>query len=296
MTDTLTITEPGVYPDIPDDVYHADCVEGGSLSSSGARKLLPPSCPAKFAYERDHGREPKKEFDHGHAAHRTVLGVGPEIAALDFDSWRTNAVKEKAAAARAEGKIPLLFKDAEMVLGMAKALKSHKLAMKLLRSGRAEQTLVWRDVRTGVNLRARLDVLPESVSGKRLIVPDYKTADKADDVSVQKAISEHGYHIQGWWYTSAVQELGLAPDGAWFVLIVQEKKPPYLVNVVSPTPSSLFIGGEWAAHAIDIYKRCTETGEWPGYPSEITPLELPAWTEKQYENARMQGLFDGGTR
>lgn len=43
-TTTWTITEPGVY-DLPAEVYHADPVEGGSLSSTGARKLLPPSCP-----------------------------------------------------------------------------------------------------------------------------------------------------------------------------------------------------------------------------------------------------------
>jgi hypothetical protein len=47
------ITEPGVY-DIAEDHYHADPVPGGSLSNSGAKKLLPPSCPAKFAYEREH--------------------------------------------------------------------------------------------------------------------------------------------------------------------------------------------------------------------------------------------------
>ena len=32
----------GVY-DIPEDLYHRDPVPGGSLSCSGAKKLLPPS-------------------------------------------------------------------------------------------------------------------------------------------------------------------------------------------------------------------------------------------------------------
>jgi hypothetical protein len=45
------ITKPGIYPGVPDEVYHADPVEGGSLSSTGARKIL--DCPAKFKWERD---------------------------------------------------------------------------------------------------------------------------------------------------------------------------------------------------------------------------------------------------
>jgi hypothetical protein len=50
MTATLdrtVITQPGVY-DLPADVYHADPVPpelGGSLSSSGAKLLLPRPAP-----------------------------------------------------------------------------------------------------------------------------------------------------------------------------------------------------------------------------------------------------------
>ncbi|MBO0827768.1 MAG: hypothetical protein J2P24_08300 [Streptosporangiales bacterium] len=49
----VMITEPGVY-NLPAAVYHADPVPGGSLSQSGAKKLLPPSCPALYRYWADH--------------------------------------------------------------------------------------------------------------------------------------------------------------------------------------------------------------------------------------------------
>ena len=51
-TEVLTVTEPGVYA-MPFDVYLADPVPGGSLSTSGAKTLLN-ACPAIFAYERKH--------------------------------------------------------------------------------------------------------------------------------------------------------------------------------------------------------------------------------------------------
>lgn len=69
----LAVTEPGVYDDMPEHVYLADPVPGGSLSFSGAKALLPPSCPALYRHQRDHGRPPKPAFDFGHAVHSMVL-------------------------------------------------------------------------------------------------------------------------------------------------------------------------------------------------------------------------------
>jgi hypothetical protein len=80
--DTTVITQPGVY-DLPADVYHADPVPaelGGSLSSSGAKLLLPPSCPAIYQWARTHPTY-SDAFDFGHAAHKKVLGAGAEIVA-----------------------------------------------------------------------------------------------------------------------------------------------------------------------------------------------------------------------
>ena len=70
------IVDPGVYT-LPADEYHADPVKGGSLSSSGARKIL--ECPARFRWERDHPPVPTDAFNFGHAAHKLVLGAGPDV-------------------------------------------------------------------------------------------------------------------------------------------------------------------------------------------------------------------------
>jgi hypothetical protein len=66
----VTITGPGVYDQVPEHVYHADPIPGGSLSSSGARKLLAPSCPALFKHDQDNPQPHKKTFDIGTAAHK----------------------------------------------------------------------------------------------------------------------------------------------------------------------------------------------------------------------------------
>jgi hypothetical protein len=167
------IDQPGVY-DIPADVYHSDPVAGGSLSSSGARKLLPPSCPALFRHWADEGQEHKATFDLGHAAHAEVLGVGAPLAVVDADDWRTKAAKQQRDTAYAAGATPLLRNDYEQVHAMAAALRAHPVAGSLFTpgTGRAEQTLVWRDDEFGVWRRAMLDWLTESNGG--LVVVDYK--------------------------------------------------------------------------------------------------------------------------
>src|SRR5215469_11135399 len=112
------ITEPGIY-EIDEATYHGDPVPGGSLSSSGARKLLPPSCPAKFAWERENPPEPTKALDLGTAAHSLVLGIGKPLAWIDAEDWRTKAAKEWRDAARAEGSVPLLLHEFNQVDAMA---------------------------------------------------------------------------------------------------------------------------------------------------------------------------------
>jgi hypothetical protein len=283
MTATLTaITTPGVY-DIPADAYHADPVPGGSLSSSGARLLLPPSCPALFKHWRDHGQPPKAAFDFGHAAHQLVLGEGPETVVVDAPDWRTNAAKAQRDEAYATGKVPLLRHDYDHVVAMADALFEHPLAAALLdpAMGDAEQSMFWTDPPTGVWLRARLDWYRHRAPG-RLLIPDYKTTDSAATEHVQRDMHKYGYYIQAAFYRAGANLLG-AGDDAEFLLIAQEKTPPYLVNVVAPDENAVRIGERRMRQAIETYAECTATGRWPGYSDDVEYVSLPAWVERQYE-------------
>ena len=279
----LKVTEPGVYA-MPADVYHADPVPGGSLSSSGAKLLLPPSCPAKFRHYRDHGRPDTKAFDEGHAAHRLVLGDGPEIAVLDADSWRTKAAQTWAEEARAEGLTPLLGKEAAVVYDMADALRRDPVAGKLFdpASGAAERSLFWQDERTGIWRRARLDWLPTPFEGRRMILVDYKSCRSADPEAISKAINEYGYHQQAPWYQDAVEGAMGLPRPA-FVFVFQEKTAPYVVTVVEPDPTSLRIGAHLNREAIRVYRECVRTDTWPGYSTGVELVPLPAWAEKRYQ-------------
>jgi len=278
------ITMPGVY-DLDSEEYHADPVPerlGGSLSASGAKKLLPPNCPATFDYLRHHGQPHKDVFDFGHAAHAAVLGIGAEIVTVDATDWRTKAAKEAKEAAYAEGKVPLLAEDVAHVDEMAAAILSHPIAAALLNpeNGMPERALFRQDEQEGVWLRSMLDWLPDSGDG-RMIVPDYKTAVSASPDEFAKSAAKFHYHMQDAFYRDMVVALGLADDVA-FVFVVQEKTAPYLVTVVELDSEAVRIGRELNREAIDLYAQCQSSGLWPGYSEDVALISLPAWATYQH--------------
>jgi hypothetical protein len=287
MTTTLepsaTTTEPpalGLHTDLSNEDYHADKT---SLSSSGARKLLPPSCPAKFRWEQDNPQPPKKTFDYGNAAHAKVLGRGANLVLVDHDRWDTKAAKAEVAEVRAQGGIPLKRHEIEMVDAMAAAIRQHPLASALLEPayGAPEQSGFWIDGPTGIRRRVRFDWLPSIQSG-RLIIPDYKTAADASNDAFQKSLDNYGYNQQAAWYEEAAVALGLGGQDTELLFIVQEKDPPYLVNVVGIDFFAREIGRAKNRAAIEIFADCSATGHWPGY-ADHNPnyLALPGWAENR---------------
>lgn len=277
---TAWITEPGVY-DIPEDQYHADPVVGGSLSSTGSRMLLPPSCPAKFRYAMDHrGEEPSnRNFNLGNAAHQLVLGVGPELVAIEYDNYKKPAAQQARDAALAAGHVPLLPHEWEQVHEMAAAIKAHRISELLdPDTARCEITLVWRDELTGVMCRALVDCLQPGA------LVDYKTTVCGDTEQLGRACDTFGYAQQADFYLSGARALGLADDNTPFVFVAQEKERPFLITPFQLDPTAMRIGRERNIRALNTYRHCTESDYWPGHvydPNEIAWVSLPPWVEKR---------------
>lgn len=263
------MTDFGLVADLNPREYHAS----PGLSVSGAKKLLPPSCPAKFRHEQIHGRPPTDAFDFGHVAHALVLGVGEKYARLDFPDRRTKAYREAADEARANGQVPILEKAYRAAEKMAAEVHRHKVAGRLLANGKPEQSAFVTDEQTGTPLRARFDWVTDD------LIVDYKTAESADPAKWVRSAADYGYHMQDAWYTDTAARLGL-PDRLLF--IVQEKSAPYLVSVIHLDDMARIVGAHRNRQAINLYAKCEAEGYWPGYGDGVTELSLPAWVESQY--------------
>lgn len=286
-TEPLVIDQPGVY-DLTDEAYHGDPVPGGSLSASGAKRLLDPYCPAIYRYERDHGRPPKRVFDFGHAAHTLVLGTGPEIRVIDAKDYKTKKAQEERAAAYADGAVPALTEEYAKAQAMAAVLRQHPLASALFNPehGKAEQSLFWVDEDFGVWRRSRLDWLPdarEAGTGRMLLV-DYKTTTSVAPAAISKAVHNYSYHSQAAWYLDAVEALH-PNDGAVFIFVFQMKEPPYLITIAQLDEDNLRIGRGLNRQALERFRDCQQSGVWPGYSNEVELISPPRWAVRNFEES-----------
>ena len=259
----MSITEPGLVHDLPEMAYHADPVEAGSLSSTMAKLIL--KSPAHLRHYLDTPRESKAAFDFGSVVHGLVLGKGWDVAALDYDSWRTKEAREARAEVEAQGKIALLQKDYAEAQAVADAVKGHPAAAKLFKRGDAEVSAFGQHD-SGVWLRGRFDWL---VSG---IIVDLKTVRSADPRRFNRTTFDFGYEIQAAHYRET-HRLATGEYPRDFIHVLVEKEPPYAVSVVRLDAQFLDAGHQRLETAIARYRHATETGEWPGYPTSIQTIE-----------------------
>lgn len=277
---TLVITEPCIVPVMSDEVYHGDPVEGGSLSSSGAKTLL--KSPALFQWQRAH-RVDKTTYDVGHAAHAKILGVGAGVIAYPAEHLTPSGnVSTKGATVfwakeqRDAGLVPVTPDQIADVDRMAEAVLAHPIARMLLeKPGTSEASLFAPDPETGVWLRARIDRLPDQDSNQTPVV-DLKTSNSADPRDFMRSAAEYGYDVQSEWYQHVLRLTRGDADTA-FLFIVVEKTAPHLVSVIELDAEFAAIGRARMRRAIDTYKTCRDTGEWPGYEPIVHLIDSPRW-------------------
>lgn len=289
-------TRDGIYGWVDEQAYHAD---RGSLSVSGAKLLLPPSCPAKFREQQDNPPPPKRVYDFGSFFHLIVLGKGVDIVEIDADNYRTKAAREQRDAAHAAGKVPVLVgaganDDFAAEIGKAQAMAdsvlAHPIAGELLTHPRnlVEQAIYATDPKTGVRLRGRTDCLHFADDGRVTII-DIKTSATVNPAEMVRKWFNLNYFMQDAWYRDLLVAAGLADDPD-FVFVGVEKEPPYLVTVARYTELAREEGRRRNRRAIDLYAECMETGVWPGYTTEIVPLGLPGWVEREVQTEADQQL------
>lgn len=251
-----------------------------ALSQSGAKVILQEGGPAKYRQMMDFPRESKDDFDFGHAAHREVLSAGMDIVEVKHPDWRTNDAKAQRKAIRADRQVPVLTKHLAQVREMAAVIRDHPMASQLLIGGVAEQRITWTDGATGVQLRAMIDC--QTITDRAVILSDYKSTTSAVMRQFSSSAFDFGYTMQDAWYREGARATGVTDDPAFF-FIAQEKSAPYLVRTFELDEQAQKIGRIQMRRAIELFAQCTAAGDWPGYPTRIESLSVPAWAAAKFD-------------
>jgi len=270
---------PGIYPELTNDEYHSD---DGAISKSGIPLIL--QSPAHYwAAYLDPDREPRKEtkaFKIGGAGHKLILepetfydefAVLPEK--IDVLNGNTKIKKEYISALSEKGLTDLKRKEFEDLDKMAQRVFKHPEAAPLMTGGKAEQSFYWIDEDTGVLCKVRPDYWIKGVA-----IPDYKTTIDARPDKFAKSCGEYTYHIQAAFYSDGVY--ALTDEILDMPFVAQEKDSPFELNVFWISPDDVNLGRTQYKRALEIYARCIETDDWPGYSPQIKTISLPPWFRK----------------
>jgi hypothetical protein len=243
------------------------------ISASDIKWILPPRTPAHYhAYKTGQiVREETRALVLGTLCHLAVLeperlptAFAVRPAGLDFRTKDGKAWKE------AQGDKPILDEtEAAMLDGMSKSVAAHPAACALLDGAQREVSL-FKEHRTGLKLKGRLDVLGNGY------VADVKTAEAGDAGGFGAAVFRYNYHVQAAMYC---QLAGVER----FSFITVEKAPPYAVAVYDLSAKALQVGLEALNFALEAIADCTEAGEWPAYSCRPEVIDLPGWAYKQLE-------------
>jgi hypothetical protein len=247
--------------------------EAEGISTSDIKYILPPKTPAHYhAYKTGQiVREETRALVIGTLCHLAVLeperlatAYAVRPAGLDLRTKDGKAWKE------AQGDTPIIdIAEAEMLGGMMQSVKAHPAAAALLDGAQREVSL-FKEHRTGLKIKGRLDVLGNGY------VADVKTAEAVDAGGFAAAVFRYNYHVQAAMYC---QLAGVER----FSFITVEKAPPYAVAVYDLSAKALQVGLQALNFALEAIADCTEAGEWPAYSCRPEVIDLPGWAYKQLE-------------
>ena len=269
------------------DIYHAD---KSRIGSSGL-KLIAKSPAHYYAEYLDPNRVRKPEsaaLKQGSAVHSAVLephdfertyvvlddskiiseiGGARPTSTNRYKEW----LAEKMEVINAKKQIMISLEEHEMCLRIRDAVWKHPASEHILSEGDVEQRIDFTEPNTGVACKIK----PDFLSTTSRMVVDLKTTEDASAEAFGRSSFKYLYHLQAAFYMDGADEVGFGTKG--FVFIAVEKSPPYAVAMYYVDGRTYQLGQELYLRLLVQYKECLQSGIWPAYPSEITPLTLPGW-------------------
>lgn len=286
MLDKSSTPAPGIHRGVSFDDYAA-----WDAANSHGLITLSKKTPAHLRYELDHaGAERTEALDFGYLLHLAVLEpdrFSSEAVVAPTMDKRSKAGKQAALefeAAHAGARILAPEKHAKLI-AMRDSVYAHPTAREFLMGpGISEASLVWEE--EGMPCKARPDRIGRI--GASAVLGDLKTAACADRRTFERAVQSYGYHIQAAHYVAGAEKCVPQPEGnphRRFVFIVIEKEPPYCVALYEIDDAALNEGDTRRRVALRTWRRCRESGEWPGYADGIDTVSLPAWAFEVFDNS-----------
>lgn len=261
---------------------NADYRKSEGISSSELKKIA--VSPMHYKYWKENPQERTPALLFGAAAHKYMLeknDFDKEFIVAPNCDRRTKEGKAvwQSFVDASNGKEVITQDDMDKIKAMYDALYNTPFVKQLL-SGEKELSFFATDETTGLKIKARPDCITRI--GDTTILSDYKTCESADTDSFMKDAIKFKYDLQVYHYMYVLKLNGIQVDSVTFVC--QEKKPPYVTNILESNPQFIASGKDMYETYINLFKECSDNNNWYGYVNDaVNSLGLPPWLQKIYE-------------
>jgi hypothetical protein len=267
----------GVVHGLSNEAYHA----GPGLSVSGVKRFR--RTPFHFhALARPHAAPPampSAAMVNGTLVHCLTLEpaeffkryvIGPEVDKRSRE-WK-DFVRDSTEA----GWQVISAQQHQAAQRQADALRRLPDVATLLDDGRPEVSAFWTDEATGVLCKCRPDWVSPVAMGTGVILLDVKTTSDASAEAFARSAATLGYHLQAKWYCDGYAlASGLEVHGLVFACV--ESEYPHAVAAYMLDEGALIKASAALRESLTRFADCVVSERWPGYPTDITTLQLPPW-------------------
>lgn len=259
--------QPGIYPHVPSDEYFAakvmsqSVLKHGMISAKALRHAL------------DHPVIPTDAMNLGSALHCAFLEPDKVLDRVTvFNGTRRGATWD-AFEAEHSHMIILTQKMYAQFQGMMLALRADPNVKRLM--ARVTDTeLAGFQIMRGVMCRGRADAItPDAIVDVKSVASTKFNKFITNTMALEWHIKDEGAALQGAMYRRIFER-------ERFILVVVESSQPHDVAIVEVAGAMLDEFGLTVDSLLRLYKRCTESGDWPGaFPEPVVmeyepPVEL----------------------
>tara|TARA_R110000803_G_scaffold21216_2_gene53663 strand:- start:10569 stop:11534 length:966 start_codon:yes stop_codon:yes gene_type:complete len=257
QTQTEIITKPKI--EYRKDTF-AEYLGSDAIAASDCKKFL--ESPRKFYYERNNPKvdDPdKRHFAIGSATHE--LTMEPEyfyenyVVSKKFDK-RTKAGKEEFAQFYELNKDKVIINEVEMAMvkEMSANAKLNRTFLEFLEDSICEVSAYTIDEKTGLHIRMRPDMLPQT---KNAIV-DIKTCRSGSPKGFKKDCYNYGYSLSAAYYTNFLGREN-------YVFAALENQAPYQTSLYALDDEMMDFGRYQYRMALDLLKWSFDNNYWCDY-------------------------------
>jgi PDDEXK-like domain of unknown function (DUF3799) len=187
-------------------------------------------------------------------------------------------------AAPLVGKVLLSADDLADVRAMSKAAADHPATkvIKSLPGGMGEASIFWVDKETGAPCRIRPDwhVPPGHKMFPNGLIIDGKSNDDSSREGFARSVWNSEMYFQAAFYIDGFQAHYGTKEPPVFAWLGQERDAPYATQYHSATPELVEYGRRMYRPLLAKFAEGLRTGQWPGYPTQVSALDLPGYAVK----------------